>query len=92
MYSPSISDFIEIPTELCSLHSIGKIFYSNLILLNNSFIIGYLFSDFCSNWPKLKKKLDCFDLFSGCGGLSSGLRDAGLINTKWAVSLGLLNF
>ncbi|XP_059480711.1 DNA (cytosine-5)-methyltransferase 1-like [Neocloeon triangulifer] len=37
----------------------------------------------CYNFPT--KKLDTMDLFSGCGGFSFGLHEAGLCNSKWAV-------
>lgn len=32
-----------------------------------------------------KAKMRSLDLFAGCGGLSSGLHAAGLIDCKWAV-------
>ena len=29
----------------------------------------------------------CLDIFSGCGGLSEGLHQSGVANTKWAIEL-----
>ena len=31
------------------------------------------------------KRLACFDIFSGVGGFSEGLKQAGIIDCKWAV-------
>ncbi|CAH0547187.1 unnamed protein product [Brassicogethes aeneus] len=63
MYSPSTSDFMEIP--------------NNFVILESS--------EYSPKHPKIEEKLNCLDLFSGAGGLSLGLSQAGLINTKWAV-------
>ena len=38
-----------------------------------------------ANFPEVKKRLACFDIFSGCGGFSEGLKQAGVIDCKWAV-------
>lgn len=37
--------------------------------------------------PSYKKisPLNCLDIFAGCGGLSKGLEDSGLIKSKWAI-------
>lgn len=37
-------------------------------------------------WPTLDRPLRCMDVFAGCGGLSEGLHQAGVAETKWAVS------
>ena len=37
------------------------------------------------SFPEVKKRLACFDIFAGCGGFSEGLKQAGIINCKWAV-------
>ncbi|GLH01282.1 DNA (Cytosine-5)-methyltransferase PliMCI [Gryllus bimaculatus] len=36
-------------------------------------------------WPTLSKKLKTLDVFAGCGGLSEGLHQAGLAETRWAI-------
>lgn len=31
--------------------------------------------------------LKCLDVFAGCGGLSHGLHEAGIVETKWAIEV-----
>ena len=38
-------------------------------------------------FPPVDMKLRCLDIFSGCGGLSQGLHEAGVANSKWAVEI-----
>lgn len=38
-------------------------------------------------WPSLETPLKTLDCFAGCGGLSEGLHQSGLSETKWAVSM-----
>ena len=35
----------------------------------------------------VKTKLRCLDIFSGCGGLSLGLHQAGVVTTDWAIDI-----
>lgn len=37
-------------------------------------------------WPKVAVPLKAMDIFAGCGGLSEGLHQSGICETKWAVS------
>lgn len=37
-------------------------------------------------WDKIDRPLRCLDVFAGCGGLSEGLHQSGVAETKWAVS------
>lgn len=37
-------------------------------------------------WPEVEETLKIMDVFAGCGGLSEGLHQAGVGETKWAVS------
>lgn len=37
-------------------------------------------------WDQIERPLRCMDVFAGCGGLSEGLHQAGVAETKWAVS------
>lgn len=37
-------------------------------------------------WNVIERPLRCMDVFAGCGGLSEGLHQAGIAETKWAVS------
>lgn len=37
------------------------------------------------DWPVLDRPLRCMDVFAGCGGLSEGLHQAGIAESKWAV-------
>jgi len=39
------------------------------------------------SFSPVDKKLRCLDIFSGCGGLSHGLHEAGVANSKWAVEI-----
>lgn len=41
-------------------------------------------------WDKIPESLKCMDVFAGCGGLSNGLHQAGIAETKWAVCLNSL--
>lgn len=36
-------------------------------------------------WDKIERPLRCMDVFAGCGGLSEGLHQSGVAETKWAV-------
>lgn len=36
-------------------------------------------------WPPLESPLNCMDVFAGCGGLSEGLHQSGIAESKWAV-------
>ena len=36
-------------------------------------------------WPKIDQPMKCLDIFAGCGGLSLGLHQAGVVDTKWAI-------
>jgi len=38
-------------------------------------------------FPTFKKRLVSLDIFAGCGGLSQGLHDAGVAETRWAVEI-----
>ncbi|KAF7280844.1 hypothetical protein GWI33_005445 [Rhynchophorus ferrugineus] len=38
-------------------------------------------------WPTLENKLNCLDIYAGCGGLSDGLEKSGLVNVKWAIEI-----
>ena len=38
-------------------------------------------------YPSVKTKLRCLDIFSGCGGLSLGLHQAGVVTTDWAIEM-----
>ncbi|PBC25685.1 DNA (cytosine-5)-methyltransferase PliMCI [Apis cerana cerana] len=37
------------------------------------------------NYCKVPKKLKTLDVFAGCGGLSEGLRQAGIVDNQWAI-------
>ena len=37
--------------------------------------------------PQVGKKLACLDVFSGCGGLSFGLEQAGVVDCRWAIEM-----
>ncbi|XP_044758419.1 DNA (cytosine-5)-methyltransferase 1-like isoform X2 [Coccinella septempunctata] len=37
------------------------------------------------DWPKVTVPLKAMDIFAGCGGLSEGLHQSGICETKWAV-------
>ena len=36
------------------------------------------------SFPEVRR-LACFDIFSGCGGFSEGLKQSGLVTCRWAV-------
>ncbi|KAJ8934705.1 hypothetical protein NQ318_008503 [Aromia moschata] len=36
-------------------------------------------------WESVDKPLKCMDVFAGCGGLSEGLHQAGIAESKWAI-------
>lgn len=38
-------------------------------------------------WPKTTRPLKAMDIFAGCGGLSEGLHQSGVCQTRWAVSI-----
>ncbi|XP_030756300.1 DNA (cytosine-5)-methyltransferase 1-like [Sitophilus oryzae] len=40
-------------------------------------------------WPKLDKPLRAMDVFAGCGGLSEGLHQSGVCESKWAIEFDL---
>jgi DNA (cytosine-5)-methyltransferase 1 len=42
-------------------------------------------SEIAPLWDKIEQPLRCMDVFAGCGGLSKGLHQAGIAETKWAV-------
>lgn len=42
-------------------------------------------------WDAIPKPLKCMDVFAGCGGLSEGLKQSGIADSKWAVSICFLN-
>ena len=51
---------------------------------------GQSLSDLEDNYPRypnLETKLRCLDIFSGCGGLSLGLHQAGILTTSWAIEM-----
>ncbi|KRT82621.1 hypothetical protein AMK59_4034 [Oryctes borbonicus] len=37
------------------------------------------------NWHSVDHPLNCMDVFAGCGGLSEGLHQAGVVVTRWAI-------
>ncbi len=37
--------------------------------------------------PTIKRPLNCLDVFAGCGGLSLGLHQAGVADSKWAIEV-----
>ena len=37
--------------------------------------------------PPVSRKLRCLDVFAGCGGLSCGLHNAGVADSKWAIEV-----
>ena len=37
--------------------------------------------------PKMRKRLPTLDVFSGCGGLSHGLHEAGVAESRWAIEV-----
>ena len=39
------------------------------------------------SYPSVTQKLRCLDIFSGCGGLSHGLHESGVAESKWAVEI-----
>lgn len=39
------------------------------------------------SFPPVTKKLRCLDVFAGCGGLSQGLHEAGVAESKWAIEV-----
>ena len=43
--------------------------------------------DSTPSFPPVDMKLRCLDIFSGCGGLSQGLHEVGVANSKWAVEI-----
>ncbi|KAF7281042.1 DNA (cytosine-5)-methyltransferase 1-like [Rhynchophorus ferrugineus] len=45
--------------------------------------------DIPPDWPQLKKPLQAMDVFAGCGGLSEGLHQSGVCETKWAIEFDL---
>ncbi|KAF3421234.1 hypothetical protein E2986_06562 [Frieseomelitta varia] len=42
-------------------------------------------TDIPIEYSKVTKKLKTLDVFAGCGGLSDGLRQAGIIDNRWAI-------
>lgn len=36
-------------------------------------------------WDTINTPLKCMDVFAGCGGLTEGLHQTGIADTKWAV-------
>ena len=42
-------------------------------------------AEFC--FPAVPDRLRCLDIFSGCGGLSHGLHEAGVADSRWAVEV-----
>ena len=40
-----------------------------------------------AEFPAVPQRLACLDIFSGCGGLSAGLHQAGVADSKWAVEI-----
>ncbi len=38
-------------------------------------------------YPELPQKLKCLDVFAGCGGLSLGLHQAGVAESRWAIEV-----
>lgn len=49
-----------------------------------AYISGYI-ADVPPAWIVPNEPLSSLDLFAGCGGLSEGLHQVGLAETKWAV-------
>ena len=39
------------------------------------------------DYPPVTRPLKCLDIFSGCGGLSQGLHESGVAESKWAVEI-----
>ena len=42
-------------------------------------------ADTLGGLPKIEQPLKCLDVFAGCGGLSCGLHEAGIAESKWAI-------
>ena len=40
-----------------------------------------------NSFPPVTHKLSTLDVFAGCGGLSSGLHEAGVAESKWAIEV-----
>jgi len=38
-------------------------------------------------YPFVGERLNCLDIFSGCGGLSQGLHESGVADSKWAIEI-----
>jgi len=43
--------------------------------------------DSSPSFPPVPSKLRCLDIFSGCGGLSHGLHEAGVAHSEWAIEI-----
>ncbi|CAG9855238.1 unnamed protein product [Phyllotreta striolata] len=45
------------------------------------------FHEWAPDWQTPPKPLRCMDVFAGCGGLSEGLKQSGIVESKWAIEV-----
>ncbi|KAK9884556.1 hypothetical protein WA026_007398 [Henosepilachna vigintioctopunctata] len=80
-YDQNSHSFKEVPHVATKLGSVGK----GKIGKGKSNKVEITLVDKPYDWPKVSVPLKTMDVFAGCGGLSEGLHQTGVCETKWAI-------
>ncbi|KAL7287133.1 hypothetical protein TKK_0018750 [Trichogramma kaykai] len=84
MYNNKTNDYDEPPPKACNIGALGK--KTNKIKSKSKRAETQPL-EVPPKYPEIKNKLRTLDVFAGCGGLSEGLHQAGVSDTKWAIEV-----
>ncbi|CAH0549085.1 unnamed protein product [Brassicogethes aeneus] len=84
-YSPLSNSYEEVPHSAKKLGGQGKTGKGGGKVKGKSSKTEKDLPDVPEVWERLDNPLRCMDVFAGCGGLSEGLHQSGIAETKWAI-------
>ncbi|CAG9770763.1 unnamed protein product [Ceutorhynchus assimilis] len=81
MFDLKNKEFCEVPLSAQRIGTVGKGGKSK------SKVFTSKYAELPPAWEKLQQPLRSMDIFAGCGGLTEGLHQSGVCDTKWAIEL-----